>query len=110
MKMTPDLKLSNQAMTLHVTGDLISTNVESLRSVISTSLDAKDGVAQAWNTFVLDLSTAKMVDSVGLNLVVAILKRVQKRGAKMQVTYTNQNVFRTFAFTRLDKHVELIKA
>jgi anti-anti-sigma regulatory factor len=36
------------------------------------------------------------------------LKAVQKQGAKMQIIYTNQNVHRTFLFTRLDKHMELV--
>jgi len=50
-----------------------------------------------------------MVDSVGLNLVVTVLKHVQKRGARMRVAYSALNVLRTFTFTRLDKHLELVK-
>jgi len=50
-----------------------------------------------------------MVDSVGLNLIVTLLKRVQQRGGRMQIAYSSPNIFRTFTFTRLDKHVELVK-
>lgn len=107
--MTTDLKLENQSLVLRVAADLTSTHVEALRGVIGQSLDLSDGGTQKWNTFILDLSAAKMVDSVGLNFVVTLLKRVQKRGAKMQVKYSSQDVMRTFAFTRLDQHVELVK-
>ena len=50
-----------------------------------------------------------MVDSVGLNLIVTLLKRVSKSGARMQIAYSSPNVLRTLTFTRLDKHVELVK-
>jgi anti-anti-sigma factor len=51
-----------------------------------------------------------MVDSVGLNFIVNVLKSVQQHGAKMQIVYANQNVHRTFLFTRLDKHLELLSS
>jgi anti-anti-sigma factor len=107
--MNPKLDPENQSATFCVAGDLLSTNAEALRSEIGGWLDNSHGEPQMWSTFVLDLTAAKMVDSVGLNLVVTVLKRVQKLGAKMQVAYSNQNVLRTFTFTRLDKHLELVK-
>jgi len=67
------------------------------------------GNSAKMDTFKVDLTSAKMIDSVGLNLVVTWLKRTQKLGAKMQVAYSNANVLRTFIFTRLDKHIELVK-
>lgn len=99
----------SHSYTLRVPGDLISTSAEALRRQISGLLDASSAAPRSWTLFKLDLSAAKMVDSVGLNLVVTILKMVQKTGAKMQVLYSNPNVQRTFLFTRLDKHLELVK-
>lgn len=87
----------------------MSTNVEALRGEIGQWLEASDTAPRKWNTFILDLTAASMVDSAGLNFVVSLLKCAQQRGAKMQVTYSTQNVFRTFTFTRLDKHIELVK-
>jgi anti-anti-sigma factor len=95
--------------TLRVAGDLTSTNADSVGAEISRIFDRLSAGLAVGNLFRLDLTAAKMVDSVGLNLVVALLKRLQKHGAKLQVAYSNQNVFRTFAFTRLDKHIELVK-
>jgi anti-anti-sigma factor len=102
-------ELDNQTLKYRVAGDLTSTNSEALRAEIVNLLATSNDAPQKWNNLVLDLSTAKMVDSAGLNLVVSLLKCVQKRGAKMQVTYSDQNVLRTFAFTRLDKHIEMVK-
>jgi anti-anti-sigma factor len=98
-----------RALSLRVPGDLLSTNADALRTEAFALLQPGDGLAEPWTKFVLDLSSARMIDSVGLNLVVALLKRVQKRGARMQVVYSCPHVLRTFAFTRLDQHVEMVK-
>jgi anti-anti-sigma factor len=108
--MTSNLNPAEPVLTFRVSGDLISTSVEGLRKDAASFLDAADGPPPAWNILHLDLTAAKMVDSVGLNLVVALLKRAQKHGRRMRVTCGSANVVRTFAFTRLDQHVELVKA
>jgi anti-anti-sigma factor len=91
-----------------INGDLVSTTAEQLRPEINKLIEDAAGKPVTWQTFRLDLSAAKMVDSVGLNFIVTLLKSVQKHGSKMQIIYANQNVHRTFLFTRLDKHLELI--
>jgi anti-anti-sigma factor len=94
---------SDTSLALKVSGDLVSTNAEIFRKEVGGLLASADGAGRKWSLFSLDLTAAKMVDSVGLNLVVALLKRVQERGAKLQIAYTNPNVLRTFVFTRLEQ-------
>ena len=103
------MKADTLTHTIAWSGDLTSTNAAALRERVRDFLDAAPGATVNWHTLRLELGTARMVDSVGLNLIVTILRAVQKAGRKMQVAYTNQNVFRTFQFTRLDQHIELIK-
>ena len=107
--MNSHLDLNEKSLTLRVPGDLLSTNAEALRLEILPLIEVSDRAPQPWSTFILDLTAAVMVDSVGLNLIVTLLKRVQKSGAKMQIAYSNPNVLRTLTFTRLDKHVELAR-
>jgi len=107
--MNSNLDLQQESVTLRVPGDLVSTNADAVRNEINGLLDTAGVAPRKWDTFILDLAAAKMVDSVGLNLVVSLLKRVQARGGKMQITYSSPNIFRTFTFTRLDKHVQLVK-
>jgi len=107
--MTANLNLHEESVTLRVPGDLVSTNADALRDEINSLLETAGGAPRKWDAFILDLTAAKMVDSVGLNLVVSLLKRVQVRGAKMQVSYSSPNILRTFTFTRLDKHIKLVK-
>lgn len=107
--MNSHLDSSEKSLTLHVPGDLLSTNAEALLRELNRLFEASARPPGSWNTFRLDLSVATMVDSVGLNLIVTLLKRVRKSGARMQIAYSSPNVLRTLTFTRLDKHVELVK-
>ena len=107
--MKTNLDATTGTFTVTFFGDLISTAVERLRPEITLLFGDLAKPDSDWKLLQLDLSTAKMVDSVGLNFIITVLKSVQKKGAKMRVKYSDQNVHRTFIFTRLDKHVELVK-
>ena len=99
-------------LSIHIiawSGDLTSTNAAGLRARLQNILEPAAGQDLGWQILRLELNSTRMVDSVGLNLVVSILRAVQKSSRKMQVTYTNPNVLRTFQFTRLDQFIELIK-
>lgn len=94
-------------ITLHC--DLTSTTVEQLRTELHAQLGTPANPEAAWRFFRLELAGTKMVDSVGLNLIISLLKAVQQRGATMQIVCVSPNVHRTLLFTRLDQHLELIK-
>jgi anti-anti-sigma factor len=106
--MNTNLDSVNGILTITIPGDLTSTTAEPLRPSIYGVLE-KQGNARTWKIFRLELPAAKMVDSVGLNFIVSLLKTVQQNGGKMQIACANANVHRTFLFTRLDKQIELIK-
>ena len=107
--MNTTLNLNEQLLTLRVPGDFTSTTVETFRNEVNSQLETAKGAASRWNTLQIDLGAAKMIDSAGLNLIVTWFKRLRLRGAKMRITYSSPNVLRTFIFTRLDKHIELVK-
>jgi anti-anti-sigma factor len=103
------IDLDREVLTLRVPGDLISTNAETCRNDLAQRVEAIEAAGQEWKIFVADLTAANMVDSVGLNLIVSWIKWVRERGGLMRVAYSSGNVLRTFKFTRLDKHVELVE-
>jgi anti-anti-sigma factor len=106
--MKSNLDPNTGTLAVFIEGDLVSTSAEPLRGEISRLIAKPTDSRIRWQVLRLDLSKAKVVDSVGLNFIVTILKAIQKEGAKMQIVYANQNVHRTFLFTRLDRHLELI--
>jgi anti-anti-sigma factor len=103
------LNEASRQLTVHLPGDLTSTNAAAVRETLSSVLNADTEKPALWHTLRLELAGAKMVDSVGLNLIVSLLRAVQRLNGRMQVVYSSPNVLRTLQFTRLDKHIELIK-
>jgi len=94
-------------LTMVINGDLTSTTAGPLRAELAKLLEEGTNAA-TWRVFRLDVSTAKMIDSVGLNFVVTILKAVRANNGKLEIVYGNANVQRTFLFTRMDKHATLV--
>jgi anti-anti-sigma factor len=108
MKTETHLDSQKNLLTVRVPGDLTSTTVEALRAEVNHLLEWPHDQPLPWQTLKLDLSSAKMVDSAGLNLIVAVLRAVKEAGGQMQVIYGNPNVHRTLLFTRLDRQVGLV--
>ncbi len=104
--MTPNSNPSDRVFRLELPGDVLSTNVRELRPLIFAELDRLPAGGPA--TLELALPGAKMVDSAGLNLIVSAMRAAGAKGARMRVVVTNKNVHRTFVFTRLDQHLELV--
>lgn len=86
-------------------GDLTSTTAPAFRQIFDQSLSARPS---GWDILELDLSGAKLVDSVGLNLLVGAVKLAQGRGAKVRIVTAHPMVRRILTFTRLDRHAEIV--
>ena len=110
MKHQLEHQLEHQTGILHVTipGDILSTNADGLRAELFGLLDSPDVKQAGLKTLKLDLSAAQMIDSMGLNLLVALIRSVKLRTAEIQATITSLNVQQTFLFTRLDKQMEIV--
>lgn len=106
---TVTVNRDSSTWTARVEGDLLSTNAKDLRDAVADLLSQPEK-HHGMRSFVLDLSRAKMIDSVGLNLIVAILRSVKQAGGAMQIRHDNPNVHRILLFTRLDQQVEILKA
>ena len=91
-------------------GDLLSTNVELARQEMFGLLESPAIREAQWDVLRLDLRAAKMIDSAGLNLIVALIKHVRTRGGRVISNISSPSIQRTFVFTRLDKQLELVAA
>jgi len=91
---------------LEIREDLLSTKAVPLRTRITQELDAASATRPS--LFEVDLRGARIVDSVGLNLLVMVIKRVRTWGGKTRILLDDSNVRRTLQFTRLDSHAEIV--
>ncbi len=105
----PLVTREHSCLTIRVQGDLLSTNAKEIRAALDDLLAAPEKQSGLRVVF-LDLTTATMIDSVGLNLIVAILRATKQAGATMKISHSSPNVHRILLFTRLDQQVEILKA
>lgn len=94
---------ASSALSCPVSGDLTSTTAAAYRAII----DQKLGATSNWSLVELDLRAARMVDSVGLNLLVSVIKGVKEKGGTVRILISHPNIQRILAFTRIDKHAEV---
>lgn len=94
-----------RTLLVKVRGDLLSTNADERACSIGDILRNED--KSRWDNFVLDLRSANMVDSVGLNVIVGIIKEVRKVKAPITVSISSPAVNRLFLFSRLDTVVNI---
>jgi anti-anti-sigma factor len=106
--MKHQINASTRSLELTIPGDVLSTSADQLRSEILALFETEAAKSSRWTTLVLDLTAAKMVDSVGLNLLVSLYKEAKKRDATCRALIKSQNIQRTFAFTRLDAHIDVV--
>jgi anti-anti-sigma factor len=84
--------------------NVLSSNVKEIRDRAFEALAAPEG---EWTRLELDLAGARMVDSAGLNLLVAIVRKARAKKATVCARISSDNVRRTFSFTRLDQYMEV---
>ncbi len=101
-------KLQNGILQLSLPGDVLSTGVPELRRAFAAILALADVQQSGWKTIELDLAHAKMIDSMGLNMLVSLLRTAQERGGGLRVSIRDRNLDRLFRFTRLTEHVEIV--
>jgi anti-anti-sigma factor len=86
----------------------LSTNYDALGQELSEIFALKANSHDNWTNLELDLRAARLIDSMGLNLVVGLVKQVQGRGGKVKSIITSRTIHRTFLFTRLEKYMEIV--
>lgn len=88
-------------------GDVLSTTSEDLRVALDQVLQTPAAIAGAFSYFDADLRAARMVDSVGLNLLVWLWRVVTARGGRLRLRISSPDIERTFRFTRLSDRADV---
>lgn len=95
---------SSASITYVFRNDLLSTNASACQTEIFQLMAADD----RWKLIVLDLRAARIVDSVGLNLIVSVVRAARPAGRSVRLLISHQNVKRVLTFTRIDQHAEVV--
>jgi ABC-type transporter Mla MlaB component len=103
-------KLDHDVLHLSIRRDVLSTGVRELFEKFRSIQNDPQVREQSWNCLELDLTGAKMIDSMGLNFVVQILKWAKERNAKAKIRIHDKNLDRLLRFTRMNEHAEVVCA
>jgi len=94
--------------TVSLDGNILNTNAQDVRVQLSKALGDPRSAAGSLEVFELDVTRAEMIDSVGLNLIVWLLKAVRERRGRLRLLVGSVHVERTLQFTRLDQQAEVV--
>jgi anti-anti-sigma factor len=99
---------TSEEITLVVGGNILSTNVQEIRQKILDIIAKSETENPQWKLLHLDLTAAQMIDSTGLNFLVALLRHVKKRGSELKISVSSANICKSFNFIRLDRQAQII--
>ncbi|MDQ8184779.1 STAS domain-containing protein [Pelagicoccus sp. SDUM812002] len=96
--------MQRDSQTYKVDGDIVSTNASLHWSRIESIIQnvSENGILN------LDLRASRLVDSVGLNVIVKAIKTVAARKARVRMLIGNNSLKRICTFTRLDQKAEIV--
>ncbi|MBI4913462.1 MAG: STAS domain-containing protein [Acidobacteria bacterium] len=95
---------SEEALRLSPRGDLVASTVESLRSGMLKAIDGAQGPV------VLDLGTARQIDSLGITLTLGLFKSCQKKGIGFSVEGVSPDILRVFRLFNLTRFFPIEEA
>ena len=69
--------------------------------------DVENQISQGWNKFVLDLSLMDIMNSVGLNFLIFMMKKSQNSGGNLAVANASDNIVKLLEVTKLKSFFQL---
>jgi hypothetical protein len=109
---TPNVKPSYNMQTgclqLRVLVDLKSTTVKLLQSEISAIIKHEYAFSLKIESVELDITEARIVDSLGINLVLVLVKWATNNGAEVTLVVEVRSVFETLSAIGIQRLAKLV--
>jgi len=99
---------TGEEITLVINGNILSTNVQEVRQKVLDVLTQNETSNPSWKKLHLDLTAAQMIDSTGLNFLVAVTRHVKKRGIELKISVSSPNISKSFSFIRLNRQADVV--
>lgn len=105
-----DFDKKNASLRLTLSGDVTSTTTAALHRDVLEILSHEQTRALEIRRVELDLNAARMVDSLGLNLIITILKWAKNRDARLGIQVARRGVYATLLAVGLDRQADVVLA
>jgi ABC-type transporter Mla MlaB component len=101
-------RLANGVLHLIIRRDVLSTCVRELFDKLQAVQNDGEVRQASWRTLEVDLTGAKMIDSMGLNFVVHVLRWATARSANVRILIHDKNLDRLLRFTRMNDYADIV--
>lgn len=101
MKTSVEGKSENASKMLQPPGDLVAPTIEAFKKEVRSLLRKNP------RSLILDLARVRMVDSVGLGVLITAHNALRKKGVKLSVINVSGEVRDLFSAMRLDEHFDI---
>ena len=91
------------SLTCVVKTNLIASNIPDIREDLLARIDQDD----KWKELVLDLSDTDVIDSIGVNLVVNLYKKIDSANKSFKTIGCNKSIMEVLKLFRLDQHFKI---
>lgn len=91
-------------------GDLTSTNAVESKARLTAAAETLEQMTGPVREVRIELLRARMIDSVGLNLLVSVIKRVTAANGSVTLVVSATSVERILTFTRLNQIARVVRA
>jgi len=105
---TSDYDQKSSSLRLVLMGDITSTSTIALHRDVFAILNHEQAKSLQIVKVEVDIKSANMVDSLGLNLIIAILKWAKQREAGLSITVSKLGVYSVMLAVGLDRQAEVI--
>lgn len=105
-----EYRLHEDVLYITIRRDILSTGVRGLFEQLAALQKDPNVERSSWRSLELDLTGAKMIDSMGLNFLVHVVKWSEERKAKAKIVIRDKNLDRLLRFTRMNEHAEVVCA
>ncbi len=105
MKTSAKAKSENATTVLRPPGDLVAPTMEAFRKEVRSALRRRNP-----RLLVLDLVHVRMVDSVGLGVLIAAHNALRRKGVKLELINVSGEIRGLLEAMRLDRHFEIRSA
>lgn len=96
-------ELTDSTLRVIFDGDILSPQIATLRTQLLGHLDSSTGVT----ALVADLSASKIVNSQGLNLLIALLRETERRKWTFRVENSKPEIQRMFTLLNLNSRFDI---
>lgn len=93
--------ISQQTLTLYLTGELDMSNAEDLRTLIDRDIDRK-----RIRKVILDLSAVTFIDSSALGVILGRYKKLLALNGKIQIANASPHIYRILSVSGLPSIIE----